>query len=173
MTPDKRVLVSGVIPWQAIPTISVRRGELMAYVWANGSLRRILVGYDGSVGSEKALEAALALSDGTDSKVLVLSVARPSEPESTESATTLDAAREELKKALSRLRGRVQQNGIQIETQVAVGHPAEEILRNAEQNQVDLIVVGHRGISAIKELTLGSISEHVLSHASCAVLVTR
>jgi nucleotide-binding universal stress UspA family protein len=173
MTPDKRVLVSGVIPWQTILTISDRRGELMANVWTNGHLRRILVGYDGSVESEKALETALALSDGTDSKVLVLSVARPSEPESIGCAKTLDAAHEELKKVLSRLRCRVQQNGIQIETQVAVGHPAQEILRNAEQNQVDLIVVGHRGISAIKELTLGSISEHVLSHAPCPVMVTR
>jgi nucleotide-binding universal stress UspA family protein len=145
----------------------------MSNVWTNGHLRRILVGYDGSVESEKALDVALALSDGTHSKVLVLSVARPSEPESPGRAKTLDAAREELKQVLSRVRSRVQQNGIQIETQVAVGHPAEEILRKAEQNQVDLIVVGHRGISAIKELTLGSISEHVLSHASCPVMVTR
>jgi nucleotide-binding universal stress UspA family protein len=38
---------------------------------------------------------------------------------------------------------------------------------------VDLIVVGNRGMSAIKELALGSISEHVLSHAPCPVVLTR
>lgn len=146
----------------------------MENLWVNGHLRRILVGYDASVESERALETALALGKSTDSSVLVLSVARPPEPDTSGDANTLlNGARRQFENALSRLRHRLQQNGIQIETQVAVGHPAEEILRKAEQQQVDLIVVGRRGMSGIKELALGSISEHVLSHASCPVMVTR
>jgi nucleotide-binding universal stress UspA family protein len=146
----------------------------MENVWVNGHLRRILVGYDASVESEKALEAALALGKSTDSRVLVLSVVRPPEPGAFGDATTLlNGARTQFEKALLRLRDRVQQNGIQIETQVAVGHPAEEIIRKAQESHVDLIVVGHRGMSAIVELTLGSISEQVLSHAPCPVMVTR
>ena len=146
----------------------------MENVWVNGHLRRILVGYDASVESENALEAALALAKSTDSSVLVLSVARPPEPNASSGANVLlkDAQRQ-FENALSRLHDRLQENGIRIETQVTVGHPAEEILRKAEQDQVDLIVVGHRGMSAIKELTLGSISEQVLSQASCPVMVTR
>jgi nucleotide-binding universal stress UspA family protein len=59
----------------------------------------------------------------------------------------------QLEKTLLRLRDRVQQNGIQIETQVALGRLAEEIIRKAQENQVDWIVVGARRMSAVKELT--------------------
>lgn len=146
----------------------------MADVWTNGYLRRILVGYDASAESEKALEVALALGECTNSKVLVLAVARPSEPEmSGKAAALLDAAREQLERTLSQLRGRVQQNGIRIETQVAVGHPAEEIISKAREDHADLIVVGHRSTPSLDQLTLGSISEQVLSHAPCPVMVTR
>ena len=146
----------------------------MENVWVNGRLCRILVGYDASVESEKALEAALALGESTDSRVLVLSVARPPEPQTAGGATAFpNGASARLEKALRRLRDRVRHNGIQIETQVAVGHPAEEIIRKAEQNHVDLIVLGHRGTSPIEDLTLGSVSEQVLNHAPCPVMVTR
>ena len=146
----------------------------MANVWTNGRLRRILVGYDASAESEKALKIALALGESTDSKVLVLAVARPSEPETPgKAASLLNGARERLERALTELRGRVQKNGSKIETQVAAGHPAEAIISKAREDNADLIVLGYRGTSTLDQLTLGSISEQVLSHASCPVMVTR
>jgi nucleotide-binding universal stress UspA family protein len=143
----------------------------MANVWMNGKLRRILVGYDGSVECERALEAAIALGDSSESRLLVLSVARPPEPSS--GANALDAVSEHLKRTLTRLRSRVRRKGIEIETQVTQGHPAEEILRKAREDQVDLIVIGHQGMSRREERTLGSIAQHVLSHAPCPVTVTK
>ena len=145
----------------------------MANLWINGKLRRILVGYDGSVECERALEAAIALGDGSESRLLVLAVARPPEPELSSRTNTLDTAREHLERTLTRLRSRVRGEGIEIETQVTQGHPAEEIIRKAREDQVDLIVVGHLGTSGREERTLGSIAQHVLSHAPCPVMVTR
>ena len=145
----------------------------MAKVWINGKLRRILVGYDGSVECERALEAAIALGDGSESRLLVLAVARPPEPELSSRTNTLDTAREHLERTLTRLRSRVRGEGIEIETQVTQGHPAEEIIRKAREDQVDLIVVGHLGMSGREERTLGSIAQHVLSHAPCPVMVTK
>jgi nucleotide-binding universal stress UspA family protein len=46
-------------------------------------------------------------------------------------------------------------------------------VRRAAENDSDLIVVGHRGLSNFKNLEMGSVSEHVLAHAPCTVLVTR
>jgi nucleotide-binding universal stress UspA family protein len=145
----------------------------MTDVWRNGQLRRILVGYDGSVDSERALEAAFALGRSTESELFVLSVARPPEPEPPSRADASGTASEQLEKSLARLRSRVQGMGIEIETQVARGHPAEEIIRKAREDQVDLIVVGHQGMSRREELALGSIAQHVLSHAPCPVMVTK
>ena len=76
-------------------------------------------GYHESAESEKALKVALALGDSTNSnsKVLVLAFARPSEPEmSGKVPILLNEAREQLKQMLSQLRDRVQQSGIKIET---------------------------------------------------------
>jgi nucleotide-binding universal stress UspA family protein len=145
----------------------------MADVWRNGQLRRILVGYDGSVESERALEAAFALGQCTESELLVLSVARPPEPEPPSRAYAYGTASEQLETALAHLRRRMQSRGIEIETQVAGGHPAEEIIRKAREDQVDLIVVGRQGMSRHREFTLGSIAQHVLSHAPCPVMVTK
>jgi len=130
----------------------------MASVWMNGQLRRILVGYDGSIESERALQLAFALVQCTESELFVLSVARPPEPEPPKRAYASRAASERLKRALARLRSRVRRMGIEIKTQVAGGHPAEEIIRKAREDQVDLIVVGHRGMSRREELALGSIA---------------
>ena len=53
------------------------------------------------------------------------------------------------------------------------GHPAEQIIRVAEEEEADLIVMGSRGLSEWKALLLGSVSDHVLHHAHCSVLIVR
>ena len=103
----------------------------------------------------------------------MLAVARPPEPELSRGTNALDTAREHLERTLKRLRSRVRGEGIEIETQVTQGHPAEEIIRKAREDQVDLIVVGRLGMSRREARTLGSIAQHVLSHAPCPVMVTK
>jgi len=119
------------------------------------------------------LQTAIALGACSESRLLVLSVARPPEPQPTSGSNALDVAREHLERRLTRLRSRVRRKGIEIETQVTEGHPAEEIIRRARADQVDLIVVGGQGMSKREERTLGSIAQHVLSHAPCPVMVTK
>jgi nucleotide-binding universal stress UspA family protein len=140
----------------------------------NGNFHKILVGYDGSKESEKALEVALAIANTMDSKVEVLAVAQPPEPPTAvEMEAVLDDAREHYDKALRRIADAAKENGIEIETAVAVGHPAEQIIRQAERGLADLIVVGRRGLSALEKMVMGSVSERVLRYAPCPVLVTR
>ena len=47
------------------------------------------------------------------------------------------------------------------------------ILKTAEDEKVDLIVVGSRGLGAIKRFLLGSVSDHIVRYANCPVLVVR
>ena len=54
-----------------------------------------------------------------------------------------------------------------------IGHPVEAILRVAEREEADLIVVGSRGLRGVKELFLGSVSSAVMHHARCPVLIVR
>jgi nucleotide-binding universal stress UspA family protein len=56
---------------------------------------------------------------------------------------------------------------------VRAGTPADEIVRAADDLDVDLIVVGGRGKGAVEAMLLGSVAYRVLHHAPCPVLVTR
>jgi nucleotide-binding universal stress UspA family protein len=58
-------------------------------------------------------------------------------------------------------------------TTTLVGAPALSILAEADKRGTDLVVVGARGLGAVKRLLLGSVSESVLRHAACPVLVVR
>ena len=54
---------------------------------------------------------------------------------------------------------------------IEVGKPVEVILSIAERERIDLIVLGARGVGALRELMLGSVSHRVVTHAPCSVLV--
>lgn len=58
-------------------------------------------------------------------------------------------------------------------TEIMVGPPAATLERVAEGGDVDLVVLGARGLGPVKRLLLGSVSERVLRHARCAVLVVK
>ena len=62
---------------------------------------------------------------------------------------------------------------VPVETVVRQGVPANEILQAAEELHADLIVMGSRGWGQLKAMLLGSVSEHVLHHATCPVLIAR
>lgn len=53
------------------------------------------------------------------------------------------------------------------------GHAVEEIIRACREGRLDLVVIGARGLSRIKEIVLGSVSDGVTRHAHCPVLVVK
>jgi len=63
--------------------------------------------------------------------------------------------------------------GIEIETELLEGPTSEAILHVAEIRKADLIILGARGLSPITGLLLGSVSQKILQHATCPVLVVR
>lgn len=60
-----------------------------------------------------------------------------------------------------------------VERALLVGRPADEILAATSDKDVDLVVVGARGLGLVKRLLLGSVSERVLHEAECSVLVVK
>lgn len=61
--------------------------------------------------------------------------------------------------------------GLAVDTALLMGHPAEEILNFADENNVDLIVLGTLGKTGIKRFLLGSVAENVVRHSDVPVLV--
>ena len=68
---------------------------------------------------------------------------------------------------------RVKAEGVTVEKLLKRGHAVEEIIKTAKEGKFDLIAMGSRGLSKIKELALGSVSEGVMRHSSCPVLIVK
>jgi nucleotide-binding universal stress UspA family protein len=136
--------------------------------------KKILIGYDGSARGEKATETGLALAQSLDAKVLLFAVARPPEPATmVEVDAMLDNAREHFEEQFRQLIQRAKDLGVELETDIAVGHPVEQIVHRAETDHVDLIILGRRGKSRFEMMLVGSTAEKVLRYAHCPVMVVR
>ncbi|GAA0334832.1 universal stress protein [Bacillus carboniphilus] len=61
----------------------------------------------------------------------------------------------------------------EVDYEILMGNPADEIYEYAQQNNVDLIIVGNRGVSGIKKLILGSVSSQISNQSPCPVLVVK
>ena len=140
----------------------------------NAHFRHMLVGYDGSPQSEKAVEVAFSLADCIDSTVLIFAVARPPEPPtSVELEAVLDDAKEHYQEGFKKILEKARAHDLDVKTDMAVGHPGEQIIHRAEADGIDLIIVGRRGRSMISRMMLGSVSERVLRYAHCPVMVVQ
>ena len=134
--------------------------------------QRILVAFDASPHAEHALNVALSMAADMKAKLLVLAVIRPPEvAESAEFNAVLDEGRERYESSFVPIRERAKQKGIDLETDVVVGHPAEQILHRADTIQASLIVMGKRSHTILHRWMLGSNSERVLKYAHCPVMI--
>jgi len=134
--------------------------------------QRILIAYDASPHAEHAMDVALSMAGDMKSTLFVISVIRPPEPaESAEFHAVLDDAREKYERSFVSIRERARQKNIEIETEIVVGHPAEQIIHKAESMQASVIVIGKRSHTILHRWMIGSNSERVLRLAHCPVLI--
>lgn len=145
---------------------------------------KILVPLDGSEHSIHALKAAVQIAKEFDGKIILIHVysvrtwpiGMPGVPETTITVPLdqlLEGARQAGSGILADGEKKVKAEGVQVERLLREGHIVEEILRTARDGEFDLIVMGARGISRIKEILLGSVTDEVMRHAPCPVLVVR
>jgi nucleotide-binding universal stress UspA family protein len=134
--------------------------------------RKVLVGYDGSKQSEKAFAVGLEIAAKFGATLIAASIFRPPEPAAEgELSAVIDDAKEHFEEILGKLKPVAVARRVTLETEVEVGHPAEQLVLAAERHHADLIVMGRRGKSTFQRWMLGSISERVLRYAHCPVLV--
>ncbi len=104
----------------------------------------------------------------------MLAVASPPEfGDDVETEAILENAQAHYEQQFVALKAQAATQGVQPRFEVAVGHPAEQIIYPAEQDGVDLIVMGHRGQAFLQRWLLGSVTKRVISYAHCTVLVVR
>lgn len=141
--------------------------------------KKIVVAYDGSENSLKALDKAIEIAKCNDAQLYVVGVVRMFEfgaidyisPQEIEEYEKQEISKEEryLKEAIQK----ISQAGLSGIYKVMEGDPAEEIMTYADEIGSDLIVVGRRGVGGFKRLLIGSTSSNIVKYANQSVLVVK
>jgi len=137
-------------------------------------MKRILIGVDGSKYGLEAVKAAAKLSSERGIKSVTLINVIPVVV-STMGPTTVSAPPEDIEawEIFEEPKTILNKAGLEAKLILREGDPANEIIEVAKTEGYDLIIVGHRGLSPVKAFLLGSVSNRVVMHAPCSVLVVR
>ena len=137
-------------------------------------MKKILLCYDGSDSATIAFDFAVDLASRFDASLQVLAVARPPDvADDVETEAEIERASEHFEQGFRRLEDRARAAGIAPKFEVLVGHPAHRIVDFAESNEIDHIVLGHRGKTFFERWRLGSVSKQVIHYAHCTTTVVR
>jgi len=138
---------------------------------------RILVATDGSEEATLAAMTAADLAQRAYSELHVVSVAAAySSYYDNHNPGLVENLRQQAQDVLDDQVKKIEQSGGEVTRQhvrVSQQHPSDEIVRVAEETGADLVVMGGRGLGGIRRAVMGSVSDSVVRHAHCSVLVVR
>jgi len=137
------------------------------------AIHRILLATDLSPASAGATDQALGLARTLGAELLVVSVIDSATPQSPGPVARMDqrrAAREFAAQAIV-VQGR--RIGVGVAFLVWEGEPGAAIVEAAQSEGADMVIVGTHGRNRVERIVLGSVSDHVVRHAPCPVLIVR
>jgi len=138
---------------------------------------KVLVPVDGSENSLRALDHAIYLAKKTGANITAMNVIENPPTVYVESQKLLNDLlanfRAESARILDKCKQIAEKNDVKIETIIGEGDAASSIVGYAEKGGFDTIIIGRRGLGRFKEMVLGSISNKVLHHAKCSVMIVR
>jgi len=146
-------------------------------------MKRIIIAYDGSDASKKAIQVGLKCSDKEDEIVLLTVI--PAELASSSFTKmllpTIDLSsmvksgsfKEKAMDNLSSVAKEIESNVKNVDVAVESGDPADEILLSAKKHEADIIVLGYKGYGKEGRFLLGSVTDKVVRYAGISVLVVR
>jgi nucleotide-binding universal stress UspA family protein len=138
-------------------------------VGAAAPIRRILLATDLGTSSSAATARALALARALDASLVVTSVVEPVRP--VPGGTRADQLRDRRETGVRAITDEARRMGVRATFLVWQGEPGPAVVTAAEAEDADLIVLGTHGRAGVTRLLLGSVSDHVVRHAACPVLV--
>jgi nucleotide-binding universal stress UspA family protein len=132
----------------------------------------VVVGADGSATAAEAVRVAIGLVKLTGGRLHIVTAYKPQQlrspagEEFAQSLSTVDVA----DSVLADLASRARSGGVEVETHLKGGDPADAICEVATQVKADVIVVGNKGMTGVRRV-LGSVPNSVAHQAPCAVLI--
>ena len=139
--------------------------------------QNIVIATDGSENSRKAISCGIKIAKLSGATVYIVHVV-----DTLSVVSDLWTAGKEMihemmirdgKKILSKARKNIEDSGVEVKDVLLNGHPGEEIIKFAENNNIDLIVVGTLGATGLEKFLMGSVAEKVVRFSKVPVMVVR
>jgi nucleotide-binding universal stress UspA family protein len=147
---------------------------------SESAFTRILVATRGQPWSERALELAVRMAKAYGLELIVVAVLTPGYvPEKHAAWGVAPAAdvEEEItslaERSLEKARALAEANGLTYVCEMREGRPSDEILKAAEEHQCDMIVIGSRGLSGVRRVTMGETGNEVVLKVPMPVIVVK
>ena len=134
--------------------------------------KKILVGTDGSDSATKAVSHAAEMAEAMGSELVLIHVYPPPRSDVGSTFGRADAyPGQEIGQAVLRDAEKNFGGKVKIKSVLREGDPAEGLIDVAEEENIDLIIVGNRGMTGAKRFLLGSVPNQVSHHAPCNVMI--
>lgn len=146
---------------------------------------KVILATDGTKQSEAVIEITKALNLKNGDEIRIISVMDMAIPLSLDAYAGYLPSTEEIEKTVrqnaenllettgSKLKEIFAEQNVSVVTELVNGSPESRIVEKAEETHADLIIVGSHGYNRWERLLLGSVSDSVIHHAPCSVLVVR
>ncbi len=144
---------------------------------ASKLFRKILIATDGSEYTKNAVDYGIDIAKNSGAKLhaiyVVDTAAFASIPMDAAWESMYELLRQEGDLAIKYVTERAEPEGVEVEGNLVEGHPADEIIKFSEKNEISLIVMGTLGKSGLDRFLLGSVAEKVVRNSRIPVLVVR
>ncbi|MBN1432091.1 MAG: universal stress protein [Methanomicrobiaceae archaeon] len=138
--------------------------------------KKILLATDGSENARRAAREAAGLAKELSSDIIIayIFVSPPSQSKMAKAHFDVHSILEiEAKDSISETIRFLESENLTYTLKVAIGEPAVEIIGIAEKENADLLIIGSRGLGALRGAVIGSVSQKVAHHAKCPVMIVK
>ncbi|WP_440955108.1 universal stress protein [Methanosarcina sp. Mfa9] len=161
-----------------IPDIGLTANLKGEFGMETGTYNRVMIATDGSELGRKAVHNGIEIARLSGAKVyavyVVTSGGRSAMPKDAGWEKAMkEHLRTEGEDATSFIEEKGKSAGVKVESVILEGNPGDELVKFADKNDIDLVVMGTQGKSGVQRFLLGSVAENVVRHSKNAVLVVR
>ena len=150
-----------------------QRDVLVVPLGATLGWKRILVGTDGSKFSTLAVDKAIAFAKAYGGDLVVISVVDVPAEFYAEAPKAAEDMIRKAKEYTAEVKKKAEAQGVRAESYVGEAESWEAIVKLSKDQAADMIVMGSHGRTGLRRLLMGSVTEKVIGHASCPVLVVK
>ncbi|WP_027964135.1 universal stress protein [Halalkalibacillus halophilus] len=138
-------------------------------------MKRILLASDGSEHALRTTKKAVELASLVPDSVITVIYVVDSDQSKTDvlanqNLVQVDAKREERLKVTEEM---LTEAGVDYKVEIKKGEPGPTIIKYANQEEFDVLIIGSRGLNRFQEFVLGSVSHNVAKHAHCPVMIVK